>query len=165
MRNRDDHVARVNYNLRHLAALSKAAGLDSTDWQITIAFYAALHAVQAKLCSHAGIDINSHKDVDLIISPGSNFTQLKLTSSLYSDYEELLNLSRKARYLYQKASHLPTTTGSFLSNRNLRSALLRLDRLLTHYQQQLSVEFEKVEIFCSECSQADKSNFKVLKVV
>ncbi|QXN68093.1 hypothetical protein [Microcystis phage Mae-Yong924-2] len=165
MTKREDHIARVNYNLRTLGVLSKAAQQDSTDWQITIAFYSALHAVQAHLSGYPGIDINSHKDLDLIISPESSFSQFRLPIELHADYEELLNLSRKARYLCQKAESAPTLTGSFLKHSNLRKALFRLDRLLTHYQEQLSVQFERVKIFCSECSLDDKKKFNVLEVV
>jgi hypothetical protein len=84
------HVKKAKENEAFAATLdlSTQAGVD---WSMSVAFYTALHYVQAFLLTHTPFAPVLHTERDNAI----NSTQLK---AIYNEYRELKTFSRDARY-------------------------------------------------------------------
>ena len=80
--------AKENEEFASTLDLTTRAGID---WSVSVAFYAALHYVQAFLRAHTPFAPILHSDRDNAI----NNTLLK---AIYNDYRELKTFSRDARY-------------------------------------------------------------------
>ncbi len=86
-----DHLAQARHNREVLQQLQRS-GSTFSDWQITVAFYVALHRVDAHLASYREHP-KSHEDRIRIIRGMRQFK-----GAIYNSYRELEDLSRQARY-------------------------------------------------------------------
>ena len=129
------HLEQANSNLEFLG---KVNGVDPQryDWQVTVAFYSALHLVNAHLCDY-GLRYRSHHDVREAISPvGRDTKPSALPKSVYLDYQKLFRLSRRARYLLDEASANDTQV-AHTSEKHFAQAIRRLDALLAYFDRSL----------------------------
>ncbi len=123
------HLRQANSNLTFLASINKMEP-DRYDWQVTVAFYAALHVVNAWLCDH-GIHYRSHHEVKAAINP-YNGRITKVPHAVYQDYQTLFRLSRRARYLIDEQISDETQV-AHTSDKHFGKAIRRLDQLLSHF--------------------------------
>ena len=127
------HLKQANANLEFLGIVNEA---DPTryDWQTTIAFYSALHLVNAWLCDY-GARYRSHHDVKDAINPLKG-RESALSKQAYIDYQTLFRLSRRARYLLDETSPDDTRV-AHTSEKHFAKAMRRLDALVTYFQREL----------------------------
>jgi hypothetical protein len=91
------HLAQASHN-KDLIVYLNAANPGFPDWVITVAFYSAIHLLEAFLAKQLGYHSTSHVTRDSVLS---KFSQLK---PIYVDYSELKNTCWASRYntLYSK---------------------------------------------------------------
>jgi hypothetical protein len=91
------HLAQASHN-KDLIVYLTAANPGFPDWVITVAFYSAIHLLEAFLAKQLGYHSKSHVTRDSALS---KFSQLK---PIYVDYSELKNTCWASRYntLYSK---------------------------------------------------------------
>ena len=127
------HLRQANSNLEFLGKVNR---LDPHryDWQVTIAFYSALHLVNAHLCEY-GAHYRSHHDVKDAINPVRRRPSA-LSRQAYTDYQKLFRLSRRARYLVDETSP-DATRVAHTSEKHFAQAARRLDSLLAYFTKEL----------------------------
>lgn len=127
------HLKQANANLDFLGIVNNA---DPTryDWQTTVAFYSALHLVNAWLCEY-GARYRSHHDVKDAINPRTGRPSA-VTDQAYADYQALFRLSRRARYLLDETS-ADENRVAHTSEKHFAKAMRRLDRLMAYFQAEL----------------------------
>ena len=127
------HLRQANSNLEFLG---KVNAVDPTryDWQVTVAFYAALHLVNAHLCDY-GLRYRSHHDVKDAINPAKQLPSA-MTREAYAAYQKLFRLSRRARYLLDETS-ADESRVAHTSEKHFAQAIRRLDGLLAYFLAEL----------------------------
>ena len=116
-----------------------------------MAFYAAVHLVNAHLAQTANLHYRTHKDVKLSLynpmSPG------KIPDSIYLAYAKLEMLSRRARYLCNDENRPGDESKAFLTfDKHLKRAVIHLDTLLNYMASKHGKTFPKIPLDCIELS-------------
>ena len=127
------HLRQANSNLDFLGKVN-ALDPQRFDWQVTIAFYSALHLINAHLCDY-GAHYRSHHDVKDAINPVRG-RESALSKQAYADYQKLFRLSRRARYLIDEQSPDETRV-AHTSEKHFAQAVRRLDALLAYFKASL----------------------------
>ena len=86
-----DHRAQAQHNKGLIAVL----GMESSaypDWVVTVAFYVAVHLVEAYFDRKYSVHSPSHTE------RSRDFTSMVELKPIYGDYSDLYNLSLKSRY-------------------------------------------------------------------
>ena len=89
-----EHLAQARHNEAFLASLD----LPTTpylDWAVTVIFYGALHYLRALFAHHHITNISRYGDMDKAFE---RLALLKRNPKVYSDYRQLKDDSRDARY-------------------------------------------------------------------
>lgn len=91
---RHDHLAQAQHNQRLLATLSSSGGSLSSyaDWAVTVAYYVAVHLVEAYFDRKRKAHSASHAERD------RTFASMAELKPIYGDYSDLKNLSIDSRY-------------------------------------------------------------------
>ena len=100
MPTQDQHLNKAQHNERFFASFD----IDITpylDWVITGIFYAGLHYIRALAAKHRLTNISSYGEMDKLFSRLSVFRN---NPSIYSDYRQLKDDSRAARYEMDRLS-------------------------------------------------------------
>lgn len=146
----DQHINQARKNFIVLEGINKSV-TDSWDWQVTTAFYAAVHLVNAHLAQKANLHYRTHKDVK--ISLYSSMSPAKIPEEIYLAYAKLEMLSRRARYLCsdQEKPNPGDESKAFLTfDKHLRKALIHLDKLMNYIASAYSLSFPKIYLDCAE---------------
>jgi uncharacterized protein (UPF0332 family) len=122
-----DHIQQTSHNLAFLTATTELGTDMFYDWQITICFYCAVHAVNAHLATH-GHQFRRHRDVDNCLNPEIEGNDCALTQEGYIAYTALRKLSRRSRYLVNE-KNLDSNSASISHEKHFRKALFHLDTL------------------------------------
>lgn len=93
-----DYVAQAQSNLNFLQLINEFEH-PHWDWHCTVAFYTALHLMNAHALSKAHRFFHAHRSLDKFINPYRALAPAKLPKVLYDNYLEMMNTSRKSRYL------------------------------------------------------------------
>jgi hypothetical protein len=94
MPTRDQHLRKAQHNERFFTSFD----INLTpylDWVITGIFYAALHYIRALAAKYRFTNISSYGDMDRLFNRLSVFRN---NATIYSDYRQLKDDSRVARY-------------------------------------------------------------------
>lgn len=96
-----DHVSQANHNKELAHRLDSSGGLKYRDWLITIAFYAAIHYVEAFFTTVKDV---GHTEVACSQGEGRHpfrerMVKRHLGRECWSSYRKLSNASTLARYL------------------------------------------------------------------
>ena len=92
----DDHIRQWQHNRRCLCTIAP----DFSDWQITVAFYTALHAVDT-LLSFDKVTVTNHEGRNRTLAGTNRYEKVN------ESYQPLYNLSRVVRYLAQPQKWVP----------------------------------------------------------
>ena len=114
----NEHLEQVSHNLRFVRLL-RLASRCFPDWLITGQFYTAVHVVDAYLATK-GIHPPAHRLRGQYI-----YEDTKLRP-IYSDYQDLSNLSRDARY----SVRLPSKQDLRDCSQSLSTVQLHVNKLL-----------------------------------
>jgi hypothetical protein len=88
------HLRQAQHNEQFLATLNLAI-TPYLDWAVTVIFYAALHYIRALAARHHFMNISRYGDLDRAFE---RILVFRLDPNLYSDYRQLKDDSRAARY-------------------------------------------------------------------
>lgn len=94
MANVSQHLEQARRNEQFLATLDLPSST-YLDWAVTIIFYAALHYLRALFAYHHVTNIARYGDMDKAFD---RILLLKRHPEIYSDYRQLKDDSREARY-------------------------------------------------------------------
>lgn len=90
MASETDHIRLANRN--HDILLQLVDGGAFLDWAVTVAFYKALHVVEAVFCNDLGVHSTSHAEREKTL-------KIARYRSIFRNHGHLLTASRVARYL------------------------------------------------------------------
>ena len=88
MANFSEHISQAKRNLTFLKSIN-ALENNNWDWQVTAAFYSAVHLINAHLATKADLHYRSHKKVDDAINPYSPLSLTKLNEKEFLAYKKL----------------------------------------------------------------------------
>jgi len=91
MASEKDHIALANTNQQLIDHLIEENAFH--DWLTTVAFYKAIHVVEAVFATHLGCHSSSHADRE------DRLNRVTLFRGIAKNYSHLLNESRNFRYL------------------------------------------------------------------
>lgn len=146
------HWERLTHDLDMLGKLSKSNL--SIEWQITILFYIAVHAVDALLADGENPQHpNTHDTRDSYINYEGHFK--KLNEDEYESYRALYSLSIKARYM----SAPKQVDYTKVTQADLFKALCKADFLLGAISKKLGRTINPVQIHCSNIANPSHLTF------
>lgn len=146
------HLLQANSNLEFLEQVN-LTNPRRYDWQTTVAFYSALHLVNAHLCDY-GARYRSHHDVKDAINP-VRARPSAVSHEAYTDYQKLFRLSRRARYLLDESS-ADQDRVAHTSEKHFAQAVRRLDRLLAYFERNLQdYSAKRFTVICDRLANGD----------
>ena len=144
----NDHILQAKSNFSFLGVINKSAP-NHYDWQVTVCFYTALHLVNAHL-SKFNQQYRNHKDVNYALSPYNVASPMKIPENVYTSYEALFSLSRRARYLINmKDDNLGSDTPFFTNERHLSKSIRHLELLFDYFDTLYGIGFTKIPLKCT----------------
>lgn len=158
----DEHINQAKSNLKFLTETNSRKNVH-WDWQVTVAFYSALHIVNAHLAQAAGLHYRTHEDVKNALNPNRPMSITKVNEEIYLCYVKLEGLSRRARYLCHDDPKNLTTVSHFTYDRHFTKAIRKLDQLLDYFCTFYNISLPSLEISCVDFSSTE--TMKVFKIV
>jgi hypothetical protein len=147
-----EHINQAKCNIAFLQNINNIVD-DCIDWQVTVAFYTALHLVNAHISSN-GLQYRRHTDVKDVL--------LKLPEDEYTSYVSLQSLSRRARYLVsEKDNNLADATAFFTYEKHLAKAFKHLDVLMRYFTTRYTFELPILTVKCIELKLNTEMKFLV----
>jgi len=93
-----EHIEQARHNQNFHNCIEGNFEDNFFDWKITVLFYTAIHCLKA-LAAKKAIDIGeTHVDIAKHIDPKSNTAKMRISANAYSEYKNLLQYSKTARY-------------------------------------------------------------------
>ncbi|NOS85215.1 MAG: hypothetical protein HOP31_08760 [Ignavibacteria bacterium] len=161
-----DFTEHVNQSNHNLLFLEKINGFDNCyDWQVTTAFYIAVHFVNAHIASQINHHYRSHVDVDNCLNPFNGNSKCKLSEEVYLSYKKLLMLSKRSRYLCNDKIKTTETRAFFTYDKHLLKAIKNLDNLIHFLNQKYPGKLIKsrIKMRCPGLVQKEIKYIDVLK--
>jgi len=158
----NQHIQQAKKNLSFLCSVNLQIP-GSTDWQVTSAFYAAVHLMNARLANIADHHYRSHEKVNDALNP-FNATPTALPEDEYLAYIILQNLARRARYLCHHDKNKGGDRAHFTDVNHFVRAITQLDILMRYMAATHAVDFESYEINCAQIDTIGLTYFSHLKV-
>lgn len=144
-----EHIQQAKRNLAFLQNINQTVP-DSIDWQVTVAFYTALHLVNAHI-TNSGLQYRRHTDVKDALNPFNKLSLSRLAEEEYTAYISLQSLSRRARYLVnEKDNNLAESKAFFTYEKHLSKALKHLDTLMRYFTGKYQFDLPLIKIKCEE---------------
>lgn len=131
------HLKRAASNIQLLATVNICKEEAYYDWQITAAFYAALHIVHAYFAQY-NLHYFSHSDLFDAINHNNQLSAYKLPQEQYENYSMLYTLSHRARYMSDPNN---PERAMQCSDKHLAKAIRLLDRMLLFFAENYGDEF------------------------
>ena len=155
----DEHINQAKRNLNFLKSVNDLTN-NTWDWQVTIAFYSAVHLINAHLAKKADLHYRSHKRVDDAINPYNNLSFTRLKESEFLAYKKLQSLSRRSRYLCNDKSD--DKSASLTYDKHFSKAIKNLDTIIQWISTEYEVSFEEYDIACIELHNYTSNIFKIV---
>lgn len=153
----EDHISQAKRNLMFFQEVNSKIK-DSTDWQVTVCFYTALHLVNAHL-SKFSLQYRRHTDVKNALNPLHKLSPSQLPEDQYIAYATLQMLSRRSRYLVnEKDKNIGSNKANFTYDKHLAKAIKHLDTLILHFCSKYNLKIDSISIKCIGIR--DKSSLK-----
>jgi hypothetical protein len=156
----DGHITQGKKNLDFLVNVNQSFP-DVYDWQVTVAFYAALHFANAHVFKTLGTYHKTHKDLANAINPESRIKNpAQFSEDAFVAYETLFILSRRARYLY----HAKSKEGelAFTYDKHLAKSIRHLDTVMKWIDDKHNLGFNKRNFTCSRLKQGELHYFRII---
>ncbi len=153
-----EHIKQANCNIDFLQKINITVD-NCIDWQVTVAFYTALHLVNAHISSN-GLQYRRHTDVKDVLNPHNKLSLLKLPEDEYAAYVSLQSLSRRARYLVsEKDGNLAETTAFLTYEKHLAKAFKHLEMLMRYFSTKYNFDLPILKIKCAELKVSAEMKF------
>lgn len=157
----EEHINQSKSNLKFLVETNLKSN-SYWDWQVTVAFYTALHVVNAHMAKAAGLHYRTHEDVKNALNPFNQLSITKVAEPIYLCYVKLEGLSRRARYLCHEDHTNQAITAHISYDKHLAKAVRKLDELLDFFIKQYGLKYDTPIVSCPELS--PKENLKIFKI-
>ncbi len=153
-----EHIIQAKNNIVFLQNINHKIE-NCYDWQVTVAFYTALHLVNAHIATF-NLQYRRHTDVKDALNPFNRISLMKLPENEYVAYMSLQSLSRRARYLVNEKDNNLSTNHAFLTyEKHLAKALKHLDLLMHYFTNKYSYSLPKIIVNCSDLKINDSLQF------
>jgi hypothetical protein len=158
------HINQAKKNLVILSSISQRVD-QSWDWQVTCAYYVAVHLMNAHIAKSANLHYKTHEKVKNALY--DSLSPCKIPDDIYTSYVKLENLSRRARYLCHDdpETAVDAAHAFFTYDKHLKKAIIQLDKLLNYFSNLYNENLGSTEINCIEIKSLSLSNFKYKQVV
>lgn len=158
----DEHIDKSISNLAFLQKVNSTFP-EHIDWQITSAFYVAVHIVNAHLAKCQNLHYRNHDDVKNAISPTNVLSVCKVDEPVYIAFEKLHNCSRRARYLISDDMTNRSEGAHNVSDKYLAKSIRCLDIIIGYFVYTHSIEkLTPIEI---KCERLKNDTFKFFKIL
>lgn len=158
----EEHINQSKKNLKILSQINQKI-TDSWDWQVTIAFYSALHLIDGHIAKKVNQHYRSHEEVKNAINPNNDTSPASLDEENFISYEKLFKLSRRSRYLVNEKHSNPSTQANFTYEKHFAKAIRHLDKLMFTFKGKYTTSFPSIEIKCSDLKEGELNFFKKLE--
>lgn len=156
-----DHITEAKKNLKVLKVLNSAKEIDY-HWQITLSYYSALHFINAFLSDVSNVHPGNHQLLKDYIEPNSRSTMTRLSCDLYSAYNHLEIISRKARYLCDNNGK-SCERGFFPNEKDFHRAIKYLDQTIDYIVAKYSISIDTIELVTNESKYT--KNLKYISII
>jgi hypothetical protein len=151
------HITQAKKNLAILSEINLKIS-NSWDWQVTCAYYCAVHIMNARLAKTFNLHYKTHVDVKKALY--NSASPCKISDDVYTAYAILENYSRRARYLcHEQAGQTDGTIAYLTFDKHLKKTLKNLDLILVYFASKYGIAFIKVSIDCIEIKNLSLSYF------
>ena len=152
MANYNDHLNQAVKNIQVLYKINNGI-VNSWDWQVTVAFYSALHLANAHIAKTINGHYRTHAKVGQALNPYSPINPSSFNEEAYLSYLALQGLSRRARYLCNDKETIDGNGNQeeivhFTSDKHLAKAIRHLNNILKHFSQIYNYSFSSNSINC-----------------
>ena len=154
-----EHIHQSNSNLHFLHQTNK--GLNYWDWQVTIAFYVAVHLINAHLDKIGNQHYRTHGETQEAINPFNLASPSKFTEDDYSSYMSIKNLSRRSRYLSHEKAKDKKGKAFFTNEKHAAKTIRHLDKTIDFMKNKYGAVIEKVNITNPHLKQEEITNFNI----
>lgn len=158
----DDHITQAKRNIEFLGSVNKTY-TSYWDWQTTIAYYTAVHLVNAHIASKANLHYRTHEEVSIVLNPFNKLSPCALPEGIYTAYINLQWLSRRSRYLINDKRGGNDADAFFTSDRHFSKAIRHLDILLVFIKNTYAISFDKTYLLCDRLKADALINFEISK--
>ena len=157
------HILQGVSNLEFLGSMNQSFP-ERYDWQVTVAFYTAVHLVNAHLAKSQNLHYRSHEEVKDAISPTTLISLSRIDESPYLAYVKLSNCSRRARYLVCDNPQNKEDRPFYTSEKYLARAIKNLDIVLRYFESKYGItNIPKIEFRCPRLRSESLSFFKIVE--
>lgn len=150
----EEHILQAKKNLKFLEE-TNAKNQSFWDWQVTTAFYVAVHIINAHLCKIGNLHYRTHEDVKNAINPHRPLAIAKVSEAIYLSYVKLEGLSRRARYLCHDSPEIHANVGHLTFDKHFAKAIRKLDSFLSHFQSCYSLGLPITKVKAPELSPSE----------
>lgn len=158
----DEHYSRACSDIEFLEQVNSRFP-DRIDWQITVAYYVAVHLVNAHIAKFS-LHYQSHNEIRSAINPHRTIPLAGVSPEAYDDFELLTMLSRRARYLQsEKSPSLAPQAAHYVFDKHFRRSLQMLDTILTYFYETYKLTLPKITLICPDRRPTDTFNHFILK--
>lgn len=150
----DEHILQATSNLKFLEE-TNAKSQSFWDWQITTAFYVAVHVVNAHLAKVGNLHYRTHEDVKNAINPHRPLALGKIDEQMYLCYVKLEGLSRRARYLCHDSPDNHATIGHITCDKHFTKSIRKLEPLLVYFKNMYTLTLPVTKVKSPELSKGE----------
>ena len=154
----DEHINQAKSNLSFLS-LTNQHNQSFWDWQVTIAFYVAVHVANSHISKTANLHYRTHEDVKNALNPYNPLSICKISEAAYLCYTKLEGLSRRSRYLCNENNDNRSTSNHFTYDKHFAKAIRHLDCVLDYFDNLYKIKFPKTKISCQDISKSENLKF------
>lgn len=130
-----NHIDKAIHNFEFLEQINLNIP-NSTDWQVTLCYYTALHLVNAHLVSASpvgdALQYRTHRDVQVALDPTNQTSIVKIDEKPYLQYLKLEMLSRRARYMTHGGGL--SSKPALITEKHLYNSLKALDEIIVYFK-------------------------------
>lgn len=156
-----EHILQAKKNLGFVLLVNEKIQ-ENWEWQITPAFYVAVHLINAHLAQEADQHYRSHREVRDAINPyGQNYPCM-MPEDIYLSYRKLEGLSRRARYLCHEDNSVRETHAFLTHDKHFKKAICYLDAILFFFDGKYKIDFGQPVVSCVELN--NRTPLKVFAV-
>jgi len=153
-----DHIKQANKNLTILGGINNQFN-QNWDWQVTAAYYTAVHLMNGHLAKTANLHYKTHADVKNALF--ASLSPCKVPDDIYTAFVKLENYSRRSRYLCHEDVEKTDDSLVYLTyDRHLKKSLGYLDKILSFFSSKYGESFEEISIKCLELKNLKLTHFK-----
>lgn len=147
----DEHILKAKSNLTFLAETNhNSKTKDFWDWQVTSAFYIAVHVINAHLAKQANLHYKTHEQVKNAISLHNSTAPCPIPDEIYLCYAKLEGYSKRSRYLCHQDPTQSDNISHPTIDKHFARAIKKLDKILEYFAALYHIDFGKHKISCPE---------------